>query len=301
MSDDNPLVERDATFHLSDYTPDAKALADGDYGKFAGSYFTGTDDPFTGEDNGWLKGTGLPDDTLSYCKDIEKGDWASAAFDAAAVVLDSIGYVTDPAGSILSALISWAMEHLKPLKLIMDELTGNGDTVAAVAKTWGNISTALGQAADDYASAVTGDVAGSWTGGGADAYRDVSGKLHDALATCALIADAMKALVEIAAELVQTVHDTVRDLIASTLGSLIVDALELPEGPPGWALIAEESIGYIARQCGKGAKLVEMLLKVLTDGFGLVGRLLNTLHEVIKILPKIIEIGKDGGKIVTGS
>lgn len=297
MSDGNPLVEHDASFHLADYTPDDQALADGDYAKFAGSYFTGMDDPVASDSNGWLKGTGLPDDTMSYCKDIKKGDWASAAFDGAAVVLDGIGYVTDPIGSVLSGLIGWAMEHLKPLKLIMDELTGNGDTVAAVAKTWGNISDALKHAADDYASAVMTDVAGSWAGGGADAYRDASGELHDALATCALIADAMQALVEIAAELVQTVHDTVRDLIASTLATLLEDAMEAPTGPPGWALIAEESIGYISRQCGKGAKLVEALLKVLTDGFGLIGRMLTTLNEVRKILPKIIEIARDSGKI----
>lgn len=306
MTDGNPLVEKDSQFHLSDYVPDTQALGDGDYGKFAGSYFTGMDNPFSidskgqfGDSNGWLTGTGLPDDALTMWKDVAKGDWWAVALDAVTVILDEVGYVTDPGGSAMSAVISWLMEHLKPLKLLMDELAGNGDTVKAVSKTWGNISGALSQAASEYASAVKSDVAGSWSGSGADAYRDTTGKLHDALATCAILADAMQAMVKIASEVVQTVHDTLRDLIASTIADVIEAAMEAPAGPPGWAMIAEEQSGYIARQTSKGVKLVKTLLHVLDEASDMIGAIVTILQEVRKTLPQLKSLAKDARKVAS--
>ncbi|MEV6644148.1 hypothetical protein [Amycolatopsis sp. NPDC051371] len=120
------------------------------------------------------------------------------------------------------------------------------------------------------------------------------------MATCSLVADAMNALVSIASELVQAVHDAVRDLIANTVAEIIEDVIEAGCGPIGWAAIAEESIGYIARQIGKGTKLVDDLVEVIGDLADEAGKLLIILDEARKIWPALQRLAQEGGKLAAG-
>ncbi|GDY32304.1 WXG100-like domain-containing protein [Gandjariella thermophila] len=287
MAGDNPLVDPKSRFNPKEYEfgINPVELSKGDYSAL---------NPVTsGPGGNWYSGTGIIDDFLQYKKDIESGNGWASSFDMVAVGLDTLGLIQDPLGSALSMLAGWMIDHLKPLKLMLDELAGNPDTVTGVANTWKNISRQLTTTGTNYRESVSRDIAG-WHGPAADAYHRRASVLVEALASAAALADAMSALVTIGAELVSTVRGTIRDIIANLVGELASDALQeactLGAATP---VVAEEATGAIERETAVAAKLVKSLVKVLTDGLFIASKLNTLFSEIVKVLPSLQRIGKD--------
>src|SRR4030081_79424 len=150
MASTNPLVDPNSRFNPNDYN----SLHNGPITSGPGTSGTPAFGTTTG--GNWLAGTGPWDDAQTLANDINSGKASgmTQALDFVAVGLDVIGAVIDPIGTFTGMLAGWLVEHLKPLKLILDELAGNPDTISGVANTWGNISSAMKAAADDYTAAV---------------------------------------------------------------------------------------------------------------------------------------------------
>lgn len=279
MAEGNELVDPASQFNPDDYFPNPGKIAQGDLS---------TANPITSGGD-WWSGTGLWDDCNQLAQSIKQGDLAGEIFGGIAVGLDAIGVVMDPIGTALSGLAGWMIDHLKPLRLMLDELAGNPDTIKGVANTWTNISERMKQVAQAQQDAVEQGTT-HWQGPAADAYRKSAGNLHDAAGATSSLADGMSSLVQAMGECVATVRSLVRDLIATLVAELVQDALE-EAASFGFAtpLVIEEATGAISRCTGRTVATIEKLVDTIgtiLDIAAKINTLLQTIAKVAQDLPK---------------
>lgn len=288
----NPLVDPNSQFQWGDYLP---VKDGGDHGGTAwwnpftpGQGYT-TNDP--GQFDHWFSGLPVIDSAQSLGEDIANHDAFKAVVDYAAVALDIAGVATaaatgDWGGLIVAPIASWIMEHVKPLRLLLDELTGNQDTVDAIANTWDNMSKALGDAAKLYHELVqeTGDF---WHGPASDAYRNARAQaLGAALTVAGILCRAWGLLLHIVGECVKIVHDLVRELIAALIGQLVQDAVEAAT-VVGAAAIPEQSAGEIARVTTVATEAVSKVVKAAFTGVSLASKIVTVLGEAVSIVERL--------------
>ncbi|HVV14621.1 hypothetical protein [Amycolatopsis sp.] len=279
MATENPLVDPSSQFDPDDYGPDAKKIAQGDLS---------TLNPVTSGGD-WWAGSGLWDDCNQLAQSIKDRDLVGVFFGTVAVELDAIGVLMDPIGTALSGLAGWMIEHLKPLRLALDELAGNPDTIKGVAKTWTNISDRMKQVAQAQHDAVQQGTA-HWQGPAPDAYRQAAGKLYDAAGATSSLSEGMSSLIQAMGECVATVRSLVRDLIATLVAELVQDALE-EAASVGFAtpLVIEEATGAISRCTGRTVSTIEKLVDVIGEVLDIatkINTLLQTIVKVVQDLPK---------------
>ncbi|KAA9157926.1 hypothetical protein FPZ12_023845 [Amycolatopsis acidicola] len=279
MATDNPLVNPSSQFDPDDYGPDPEKIAQGDLS---------TLNPITSGGD-WWAGSGLWDDCNQLAKSIQDRDLVGVFFGTVAVELDAIGVLMDPIGTALSGLAGWMIEHLKPLRLMLDELAGNPDTIKGVAQTWTNISGRMKEVAQAQQDAVQQGTT-HWQGPAADAYRKSAGKLYDAAGATSSLSEGMSSLIQAMGECVATVRSLVRDLIATLVAELVQDALE-EAASIGFAtpLVIEEATGAITRCTGRTVATIEKLVDVIGEVLDIatkINSLLQTIAKVIEDLPK---------------
>jgi uncharacterized protein YukE len=275
----NPLVDPASQFNPDDYFVNPRQVADGD---------VSTLNPITSGGD-WWAGSGLWDDCNQLGQAIKDRDLVGVFFGTVAVELDTIGVLMDPIGTALSGLAGWMIEHVKPLRLMLDELAGNPDTIKGVASTWSAISGRMADVAEQQKTAVTQGTA-AWVGPAAEAYRQSAGKLYDATRATGSLADGMSALVQAMGECVATVRSLVRDLIATLVAELVQDALE-EAASVGFAtpIVIEEATGAISRCTGRTVSTIEKLVDVIGEVLDIatkINSLLQTIAKVIQDLPK---------------
>jgi hypothetical protein len=271
------LVDRSAKFDRGQYGVDWHEVGDGDYSSF---------NPISsGAGHNWFSGLGIYEDAAEAVQEAMKGKDANAALIAAdtpAVAFDLMGAAEDPFGAIGQMAAGWLMEHLKPLRLMLDGLAGNPDMVKGAETSWLNISGRLDELANGYRGNVTTDTA-HWHGEAADAYRTrTANKLANATATTALLAKGMGILVGAAAEVVDATRSNVRDLIAYLCGELLKAGLkDLGISVP------TEALGQIARTTRLAETMIGRMLHSLNEFADLISGLLTVYQAVAKILPHL--------------
>ncbi|WP_156138795.1 hypothetical protein [Microbacterium mangrovi] len=223
-----------------------------------------------------LSGTGLLDDGAQLVHAIESGDWLAGGLSAFAVGVDTVAAVSDPLGSLIASGLGWLIDHLEPIKGWFDDLTGNAGEVEAFAATWTNIQTQLQVSGAELTRRVT-DL-DSLAGEAIDAYRRFQADAAAHLAGAASWAGAMATGLRVASQVVQLVHDLVRDVLSQLVGSAI-----------SWAAEAVFSLGlatpWIIEQVSTRvaswvAKIGTKLTELLTACKKLAG-LLGALHGLI--------------------
>ncbi|WP_156138623.1 hypothetical protein [Microbacterium mangrovi] len=223
-----------------------------------------------------LSGTGLLDDGAQLVHAIESGDWLAGGLSAFAVGVDTVAAVSDPLGSLIASGLGWLIDHLEPIKGWFDDLTGNAGEVEAFAATWTNIQTQLQASGAELTRRVT-DL-DSLAGEAIDAYRRFQADAAAHLAGAASWAGAMATGLRVASQVVQLVHDLVRDVLSQLVGSAI-----------SWAAEAVFSLGlatpWIIEQVSTRvaswvAKIGTKLTELLTACKKLAG-LLGKLHGLI--------------------
>lgn len=288
MSDPNPLVDPSSQFNPDDYAVSWDKVKQGDYS---------TLNPISSGPGGdWLSGTGLWDDCATLGKDIAANK--AGAADYIAVGLDTLGVLIDPIGTAAGMLAGWMMDHLKPLKMMLDELAGNPDTVTGVANTWNNISKAMTSGATSYANAVSGQTA-DWHGDAADAYRTQANKLVQAMGGAGALADAMSQISTIGGEIVATVRSTVRDIISLLIGFLVDLAIEeacsLGAATP---VVIAQGIADIGKATKETVEAIDKACTVIGLVIAVAGKV-NTLYaEIVKVLPNLEQTGRDVGPAI---
>lgn len=215
---------------------------------------------------------------------IKSDSWAEGGIDAASVGLDVVGLMVDPIGTLVSWGMAWVIEHFGPLKRWLDDLAGSPSEVTAFAGTWQNISTSLSQAADDIERDARNDLA-EIEGETQDAYQAfVRDNVVPTARALSQSAAAVQASLERASGIVKIVHDLVRDIISTIVGSLASAALEeaatLGLGTPAvvtqvtekvasWTARLQPLVGKLIRIIGKlkelHNKLGDRLGELVTD------------------------------------
>ncbi|WP_206790016.1 DNA/RNA non-specific endonuclease [Amycolatopsis sp. MtRt-6] len=242
-------------------------------------------------DYGWAGGIGIAESSMDAFNGIKDGDWVSGGLGMLSLAGEVAGAAIDPFGYLMSSVASFLMEHIQPLKDMLDSLAGNPPVIQSYADTWGNVSKALGERKTDFDNAVKNGTTG-WTGAGADAYRKFAAEHSDALSGAATVAGAISTVTMIMGQVVSFVRETVRQLIADLVGKLIAWVMEtvfsLGFGTP--VVVAQASAAI-----AKWGKKIGELLKKLTDTIRQVSPLLSKLVDLFEKIAKVF--GKVLGKV----
>ncbi|WP_284749080.1 DNA/RNA non-specific endonuclease [Amycolatopsis sp. RTGN1] len=242
-------------------------------------------------DYGWAGGIGLAESSMDAFNGIKDGDWVSGGLGVLSLAGEIAGAAIDPFGYLMSSVASFLMEHIQPLKDMLDSVAGNPPVIQSYADTWGNVSKTLGERKTDFDNAVKNGTAG-WTGQGADAYRKFAAEHSDALSGAATVAGAISTVTMIMGQVVSFVRETVRQLIADLVGKLIAWVMEevfsLGFGTP--VVVAQASAAI-----AKWGKKIGELLKKLTDTIRRVSPLLSKLVDIFEKIAKVF--GKVLGKV----
>lgn len=179
------------------------------------------------------EGSGLLDSAVQWADSVDdlhadlSGDaWVDFALSTGVLAIDAVATYSDPIGSLISAGLGFVVEHIKPFSDWFDELAGDPEAVAAFAATWRNIGYEVGNIRFGLDADRESRMA-SMEGPGVRAYarqsRTLTLKLHVLYKGSVGAADAYEAL----SELVDLVHDLIRDCLCDIIGSLISYAAEL--------------------------------------------------------------------------
>ncbi|MDQ4011517.1 MAG: hypothetical protein M3228_12680 [Actinomycetota bacterium] len=240
-------------------------------------------DPLVAEeehDTAVYAGIGILDSATQCVEAIASGHWIDIGIDTAAVSLDTLGLVSDPAGALLSYGIGWLIEHVDALSEALDWLAGNPDAISAHAQTWGNIAQAVSAVRQDYAHSVSSDLT-TWQGAAAQAYRARVTDIGHLLDAAAIAADGIGVAVTMAGLVVAAVRDKIHQLIADLASRLISYAAELV-ATAGLAapVVAEQAMCLIAKWAAKIADLIVKLLRTIKALMPLLGRLDQILNAI---------------------
>ncbi|WP_031467664.1 WXG100 family type VII secretion target [Sciscionella sediminilitoris] len=295
---DNPLVDKNSRFEWGDYTPIQDGGDQGGtqwWNPFTPGQGYTTDKTDLDRFSHWFEGAPIVNDAVTIAQNIDKAahgeklqvhDWIEQF--AAGYSLGTYGVALaegDWGGTAVAPVVSWALEHVKPLRLLLDEVTGNQDTVNAVANTWENMAGALQEASKNYADKVERTVQ-FWQGDAADAYREHARQLVGALASAGVMCHSWATLIRIVSEIVGIVHDFIRELIAAVVGQIVQDLVEAAT-VVGAAAIPEQTTGEVVRASGIAAKAVAKAVEGAFKIEGLIPKILTILDEIAKIIERL--------------
>ena len=227
-----------------------------------------------------LSGTLLLEDGAGLVSAINSRSWVDAAVSGAATALDAAAAVANPLATVVAMGVGWVLDHIEPLKSWLNDLTGDAGQVQAFAGTWHNIDAAIGELAGRLERRVTGDLY-EIAGAAADAYRALQADLAKMLGAAGTWAGAMGTGLEIAATIVQAVHDIVRDAISQIGGMAVQSAAEvaLSGGLATPAVVARVATKTASTAASIGRKVtgVERSLRSLE---GLLEKLKRLFHDL---------------------
>lgn len=166
------------------------------------------------------EGVPLAQDVEQLAQAIHSGSWASGLEAGVSTGLDALGAIANPVDSLLTAGISWLLEHVHIFTEILDSLAGDPAAIQGYAEQWTQHRQSLTDTALDLRNHINNDTS-SWTGAAADAYRTQAAQQIDGVHAAAASADAVAAAVQGAGQLVASVRMLVRDLIAQAVAEII--------------------------------------------------------------------------------
>lgn len=247
---------------------------------------------------GWLSGVPVADDDYAFYKALEENkkqisdlvhhgklDDPGALFDlilaAAGVAADTVGAFADPAGALVQTGTAWLLNHFRPLRMMIDGLTGIPEVITGYANSWSNVEQFLQQVSSDFQNSYQSGP-GPWEGAAHDRYLSRAATVGAALDASATVAKSMAAMIKTVGDVVSAVRSWIIQTISALVGEIpdIAEALVGDEGQAGAGTLA------------KGAKVVEesgQLIKALQDALGTistVGGLIvffgSTINSVVR-------------------
>lgn len=243
----------------------------------------------------WYAGAGFVESGVEAGTALGSGDGTSIAVKGVIAGIDALGVITDPFGSLVSAGVGWAIEHISFLREPLDALAGDPAAIKAHASTWAAVSKHLDAVAGDGAAALDG-IAG-WEGAAADAYRARSRKLTDAIASAGGEAAHLAALTRDSAANQATVRSLIRDAVADFIGGLIGPLLAAAAASV--VTVGASVVGFVAMVVAKAISLARKfvgMIKKLLDAFGVATQRLTDMIRRLGDLEDIASIVSILGK-----
>ena len=245
--------------------------------------------PFTegNGDYGYATGINIAESATDAFKGIADGDWVSGGLGVASLAGEIAGAAIDPFGYLMSSVASFLMEHVQPLKDMLDSVAGNPPVIQSYADTWGNVAKSLQERQKDLENAVKTGTA-EWKGDGADAYRKSAAEAAEAIGGAATVASAIGTVTMIMGQVVAFVRGLVRQLIADLVGKLISWVMEevfsLGFGTP---LVVAQAVTAISKWGEKISELLTKLCETMRRVSPLLGKLAEVFTKIIKVLGKL--------------
>lgn len=228
----------------------------------------------TGTD--FTDGLMLLDDIEAVSNGLANGDWLNVTIGSVSAGLS----VLDPIGTLFENGAGWLLEHLHPLSTMLDELTGDPAQVAALAQSWGDLSVQLQGTSEDLIDTIIADLA-EFEGLTFDAYRGAQGENAALIDSISVMCDSVRASLENAGQMVQAVHDLVRDVLATIVG-MILSLLAT------WWIPIYGQAKLIANVGEAMLDLAPMAVKAvdaIKHAFGLLQDLLGSAADILRNIP----------------
>lgn len=224
-------------------------------------------------------GAYLLQDAADLSHALQSGDWVEGGIAAFSTVLDTVGAVIDPIGTLLANGLGWVLDHIEPLRGWLQDLSGNASEVMAFSQTWANAAGKLQQVGGDIAHRL-GDIEGM-SGEAVDAYRAHGQRMADSVSSMGSWASAVSSGLEIASTLVQAVYELVRDAIAQVVGTAISAAITTAATVGFGAPVAVgQIVTKVASLATKVGRFVEHLLTSLRRAVPLIDKLAGAASKV---------------------
>jgi hypothetical protein len=236
-------------------------------------------------------GAGVLEDGYDLVTAIQDESWVDGALAGASLVMDTVAAVSDPLGTLIGAGLGWLIDHLSPLNEWLEDLTGDADQVRAFAQTWANVAGQLDESGGELSRKVAADLE-ELSGAAAQAYRAYAGDMAAHLHGAGQWAQGVSTGLSIAAEIVQVVHDLVRDTLADLVGSIISwmaeAALSFGLATP-WVI--EQVATRVASLTTRLGTSITGLLRSLKNLGGLLDSLKTLLRRAKKIFDDLLHGG----------
>lgn len=162
-------------------------------------------------------GTGVPHDATLLAASLRDGDWIEAGLHGLSGALGAAGAAADPIAALTSAGVGWAIEHIGPLREMLDDLAGDPAAVMADAGRLDEAAVAVLGTVEDVWAATPQRLAGM-EGLAVTAAADFArAAVRDCVDLSELVHTGAEAM-RMASGLVATVRSLVRDAISELVG-----------------------------------------------------------------------------------
>lgn len=240
---------------------------------------------------GWWQGLPPVEKGYDLGKAISEGNWGEALIAAGGGGLEVLGAALDPLGTAAGYIASWLMEHITPLRYMLDGLAGHPETIKAYSRTWGNISNHLYTVHSSFVEAAIAGTEG-WTGPAGDRCRAMAGGIATMTSNCAILTGGLSKLCMAAAELVAAVRGLIRDMLAMIAGEIVAIGVELLATWGAAAPYAVEQLLVLIYRCTiRALKYLDEMYGALAD----IASISNTLSSVLVGITKAWKEREDSG------
>ncbi|MGA6163459.1 hypothetical protein [Amycolatopsis magusensis] len=238
-----------------------------------------------------LEGAGLLQDIADGCTKCMNGGWAEGLLDVGVgVVADGKSLLGNPVEALLGMGFGWVIEHLSPLKDLLDWFVGNQDQLSLAVNAWSKVSDGVQAAAEHFTTRLMEDSA-TWRGVGADQYRKYAQQRINILTALSDSARTVATAVEISKSILKVVRDIIRGIIADTAAKVMIILCRTP--PPTYPVaVATEVAPTVARQSSKAMQWVQRLVRAFQNLQKLLGDLIGKLGGLGRLMTTM---GKEAG------
>lgn len=236
---------------------------------------------------GYAAGIGVAESAMDAFNGISNGDWVGGGLGVLSLAGEIASAAIDPFGYLLSSVASFLMEHMQPLKDMLDAVAGDPPVIQSYSETWGNVAKKLEDTHVEFTNTVKNGTSG-WTGEAADQYRKQAAEQAEAISGASTVAGGISTVVMIFGEIVAFVREFIRQLIADAVGKLIAWVMEtvfsLGFGTP---IVVAQAVTAIAKWAAKIADKLKELCDAMRRVSPLLGKLVDVFEKIIKIFGKI--------------
>ncbi|ANN15264.1 hypothetical protein SD37_06080 [Amycolatopsis orientalis] len=236
---------------------------------------------------GYAAGIGVAESAMDAFNGISNGDWVGGGLGVLSLAGEIASAAIDPFGYLMSSVASFLMEHMQPLKDMLDAVAGDPPVIQSYSETWGNVAKKLEDTQVEFSNTVKNGTSG-WTGEAGDQYRKQAAEQAEAISAAATVAGGISTVVMIFGEIVAFVREFIRQLIADAVGKLIAWVMEtvfsLGFGTP---VVVAQAVTAIAKWAAKIADKLKELCDAMRRVSPLLGKLVDVFEKIIKIFGKI--------------
>lgn len=239
-----------------------------------------------------VEGSGIVSSYYDVGEAVDEQDAAGVAWAAAAAGLDTLGFVADPFGSLTSAGIGWAIEHVGFLREPLDALAGNPAEITDIAARVRALSEELlGQATAVRSAA--GDAGRAWEGAAATGFCAAATADAAAAARIAEQAAQTAELVLGTGAMIGAERALLRDAVADFLASLVTAGVlsVITAGTAAPVTVAGAVLDAVELAHGLGDR-VQKLIDAVREAAGIAARIEAALGRTITELGRTVEHGK---------